>query len=175
MGAPEFVPVPTLDKARSYESPEVVPDAWRADRPGELVGRQPVGGRLGFQGPDQGYALKLLDRFRDRVRVADGESVDDALSGAFGIALRRASGFGRAPMVHDITVALTIWGFLDASPPAALVVARRPRFAGVANRSHHYRHWRELVDSVPAETLRLPHAEVLAAYPSRWQALVVID
>jgi len=28
-------------------------------RPAEVQGRQPTGARLGFQGPDQGYALTL--------------------------------------------------------------------------------------------------------------------
>ena len=40
-----------------------VPEYQRpADRPGELVGRQPRGPRLGYQGPDQGYALALAAR-----------------------------------------------------------------------------------------------------------------
>ena len=35
-----------------------------ADRPGEVVGGEsPAGPGMGHQGPDQGYALKLAQRF----------------------------------------------------------------------------------------------------------------
>ena len=43
------------------------------------------------------------------------------------LALKRASLFGRAPVVHDLEVAFTIWGFLGAAPPE-LVALRRPLF-----------------------------------------------
>ena len=66
MAAPPFVPHSPVDKPRTYESPDHVPEAWRADRPGDLAGRQPAGAQLGYQGPDQGYGLLLAERFRDR-------------------------------------------------------------------------------------------------------------
>ena len=66
MAAPKFAPVAPLDHARGYESPDHVPDTWRADRPAEVQGRQPSGARLGFQGPDQGYAITLAARLRPR-------------------------------------------------------------------------------------------------------------
>ena len=72
MAAPKFAPVTPLDQARGYESPDHVPDAWRADRPAEVQGRQPVGARLGYQGPDQGYALTLAARLRPEVRCQAG-------------------------------------------------------------------------------------------------------
>ncbi len=68
MAAPKFSPVAPLDDARGYESPDHVPDRWSADRPAE-AGRQPTGARLGFQGPDQGYALTLAARLRPEVQV----------------------------------------------------------------------------------------------------------
>src|SRR6476659_1534559 len=109
MAAPPFVPADPTDKPRTYHSPSYVPAPWCADRPADIVGRQPDGPRLGKQGPDQGYALALAERVRDRVQVSEGEDVDDALGGCLGIALRRASLFGRAPVMHDLTLALTIW------------------------------------------------------------------
>ena len=66
-----------------------------------------------------------------------------------GIALRRASEFSRAPVIHDLTIAFTIWGFLDPAPPADLVAVRPERFAGLGNLAHHYEQARALVDQVP--------------------------
>jgi hypothetical protein len=172
MAAPQFVPTSPVDVTRSYRSPDHVPDAWKADRPGDLAGRQPQGRGLGFQGPDQGYGLTLANRFRDKLHLAPGESADDAVQGALAIALRRASLFGRAPVVHDLTIAFTVWGFLDAEPPVDLVVRRRAAFAGAGNPSHHYLEVRALASSVPEATLRMTPAQVAAAYPATWGELV---
>ena len=139
MAAPQYVPTAVTERTKAYESPDHVPDPWRADRPGELAGRQPRGAQLGAQGPDQGYALTIAARFRDRLQLQPGESADDAISGCLGIALRRASMFGRAPVIHDLTIAFTIWGFLDPSPPPDLVARRRKLFEGVRWADHHYR------------------------------------
>jgi len=172
MAAPKFSPVTPLDRARGYESPDHVPEQWHADRPAEVRGRQPVGARLGFQGPDQGYAITLAERLRPEVHVQEGESVDDALSGCTAIALRRASGYGRAPVMPDLRIALTIWGFFDAAPPGDLVDLRRPLFEGVADPLHHYEERRALVDCVPEATLRMTPADVGTAYPGRWRELL---
>ena len=154
MAAPKFAPIPANENVRFYESPEYVPDSWKPDRPAEIEGRQPAGQRLGYQGPDQGYVLVLADRLREKVCVRPGESVDDALSGSINIALRRASLFGRAPVIHDMKLALTIWGWLDSDPPPDLVARRGEVFGGVAN-SHHYTEGRVIADMVPESTLRL--------------------
>lgn len=172
MAAPKFSPVGPLDRARGYESPDHVPDAWRADRPAEVHGRQPVGARLGYQGPDQGYALLLAERLRPEIRCQPGESVDDALSGCTAVAMRRASLYGRAPVMPDLRIAFTIWGYLDGNPPAELVDIRRPTFEGVANSLHHYEERRALVDSVPEATLRRTLDQVRASYPNDWRALL---
>jgi len=163
MAAPEFVPVPAAARPRTYESPDHIPDRWQPVRPGELVGRQPQGERLGYQGPDQGFALVLAHRFRDRLRMQAGERVEDAVAGCLGLALRRASLFGRAPVVHDLEVAFTIWGFLDDAPPADLVALRRPLFEG-AHHAYHYAEARDLVDRLPEATLRLTHEQVRDTY-----------
>jgi hypothetical protein len=172
MTAPPFVPLDPVDRPRSYTSPDYVPGRWQAARPADIVGRQPSGPRLGFQGPDQGYALVLADRIRPNVVVGEGEHVEDAIAGCLGVALRRASLFGRAPVIHDWTVALTIWGFLDDAPPAELVALRRPLFEGVAHVTQHYADGRAIVDRVPEATLRLSHTAVTRAYPSQWRSLV---
>jgi hypothetical protein len=172
MAAPRFSPVAPIDTARGYASPDHVPDAWTNDRPGDILGRQPVGERLGYQGPDQGYGLKLAAGLRSSVLVRDGESVDDALVGTTAIGTRRASLFGRAPVIHDMRIALTIWGFFDPDPPDELVAERRPRFIGLAARGGHaYPDVRALVDQVPESTLRASPEQVTAAYPADWRRL----
>jgi hypothetical protein len=148
-----------------------VPETWRADRPAEVHGRQPVGPRLGYQGPDQGYAITLAERIRGEVRCQPGEAVDDAMSGCTALAMRRASLFGRAPVTPDLRIAFTIWGFFDEAPPTELVDVRRRAFEGVAD-SHHYEERRTLVDSVPETTLRQTLEQVRAAYPASWRALL---
>ena len=172
MAAPKFAPVSTVDDSRVYGSPDVVPASWKPNRPGDLVGFQPEGTRLGFQGPDQGFALKIANGFRDRLQLQPGEHAADAIQGCLGIALRRASMFSRAPVVHDLTIAFTIWGFLDSDPPADLKAERLRLFEGVSNTLHHYDEARALVDMVPEATLRMIPAQVAAAYPERWKELL---
>jgi hypothetical protein len=141
------------------------------DRPGELTGFQPVGEQLGYQGPDQGFAIKIANGFTDRLRLGHGEHAGDAIKGCLGIALRRASMFSRAPVVHDLTIAFTIWGFLDVAAPADLVAVRRERFAGLGH-GGHYTQARALVDMVPEATLRMTPQQVAAEYPNGWRTLV---
>jgi hypothetical protein len=171
MAAPKNAPAPTIDEARGYSSPPYVPGQWAPTRPADLVAFQPAGPQLGYQGPDQGYGLKLANGFRTRLQLSPGEHADDAVTGCLGIGLRRASLFSRAPVVHDLTIAFTIWGFLDGSPAADLVAERSHRFEGVG-RGHHYTEARALVDMVPEATLRMTHQQVQAAYPQQWRQLV---
>ncbi|MDQ3738680.1 MAG: hypothetical protein M3337_05870 [Actinomycetota bacterium] len=172
MAAPRFAPVGPTDDPRGYEPTFHVPDAWEATRPGDLDGLQPVGRMLGRQGPDQGYVLVLARRLEPKVRVGGDEKVEDALAGCVGVALRRASLLGRAPVIHDLTIALTVWGFLDDQPPAELVRLRRRLFEGVAKTGHRYTESRAIVDLVPEQTLRQRHEHVVSAYPSQWRQLL---
>ena len=171
MAAPKFVPTLPTDAPRAYGSPDHVPDTWIPDRPGELDGPQPHGPQLGTQGPDQGYALKLANRLRPSLRLQPGERADDAIHGCLGIALRRASLFGRAPVIHDLTLAFTIWGFLDDDPPADLVECRRALFAGVGNVMHHYAEGRGIADIVPETTLRASVDDVALTWRVQWRPL----
>jgi hypothetical protein len=172
MAAPQSAPFSPIDHSRSYSSPDVVPPSWKPNRPGDLVGFQPEGTRLGYQGPDQGYALKLAAGFKDLLHLQPGEHAADAIRGCLGIALRRASTFSRAPVIHDLTIAFTIWGFLDDNPPAELLALRAELFVGVSDLLHHYDEARALADMVPETTLRMTPAQVAAAYPQRWKELV---
>lgn len=172
MAAPDYVPAPVDDPARVYSSPPWRPESWMADRPAEIAGRQPLGPRLGDPGPDQGFALRLARQVRGRLVLTSAESEDDAIAGSVAIAMRRSAMFGRAPAIHDITVALTLWGYLSEAP-ADLVAVRAQVFAAVAS-SHHYMERRAIVDAVPEDVLRLDPASVAALVrnePSRIMAM----
>lgn len=170
MATPRYAPVSPVEPVRYYESPEFVPDNWTPGRPAEIEGRQPTGERLGYQGPDQGYIITLAERARARVKVTAAESIEDVLRGCSLIALRRASLFGRAPVVHDLNLALTMWGYLSDSPPPDQVSVRKELFIGVGN-VHHYKQGRELADMVPESTLRMSPQEVASRFVSEWRVL----
>lgn len=156
MAQPDYVPLVPADRVRPAER---LPPAerWVTDRPGEIPGlRQPDGAGFGNHGPDQGYALKLAKRFTDRLKLAEHEEVADVLAGATAVALKRASLFGRAPVIYDFEHVYTLFGLLGDAPKD-LIDFRRELFAESA---HHYWTQREIADLVPEATLRMPPAMV---------------
>ena len=174
VAAPEYVPSRPLDDPRSYKSPPRHPDPWLAQRPGEVVGTTQLrGDRLGNQGPDQGYVYRLLGQFEARLRLSAGEDRHDVEAGGIGVALKRASVFGRAPVVHDLTVAFTVWGYFDDHPSGDLLSLRRRWFEGVAS-PHHYVALRTIVDAVPVDTLRKTPGEVTRLHATSWRSLLSV-
>jgi hypothetical protein len=170
MAAPEYVPTATSDRLRVSERLPT-PEAWRADRPGEVVhdGGQPVGDGFGTPGPDQGYALKLARLWEPKLVLSPGEKIDDVMAGCTAVALRRAGLLGRAPVIYDLEVAFAGWGFLT-SAGADLVAFRKPLFEGAA---HDYQVQRPVADQVPETTLRLAPAEVRERLGNgEWRALL---
>jgi hypothetical protein len=164
---PSFVPVVEADQVRRAYALHV-PSIWTTSRPSEMSGtRQPAGTFLGTPGPDQGFALKLARRFEDRLVLAAGEHTEDVLSGCTAVAMRRAAHFGRAPVIHDLTVGFTLWGFLAAAPDE-LVAVREPLFRSA---SHHYTAQRTIADCVPVTTLQLTPAMV-AERQGEWRTLL---
>jgi hypothetical protein len=170
VAAPEYVPVDKTRPVRAYESPPRRPAPWLADRPGELPKGQPRGDRLGNQGPDQGYVLRLVRRFEGKLTLTAGEHERDALAGAVAVALKRASLLGRAPIIHDLTVALTIWGFLGAAPDE-LVALRKPLFEEVWH-PYQYADQRRIADLVPDAALRMAPQQVTEAHRRDWRSLL---
>lgn len=165
------LPTPVVDTARSYTSPDFVPRAWQPDRPGDLVGFQPAGEQLGYQGPDQGFALKIANGFRDRLQLQSGEHAADAIKGCLGIALKRAlrPTAGRQSCT--------------TSPSRARcgVSRRQPaRRAGGRASSSVRRCWpRRALHGGPPTAPLVPDASLLqtpqqvaAAYPAGWRSLV---
>lgn len=171
MGIPEFVPKPPDEKTRVYESPPWDPEGWKPERPGELAPHQAAGAGMGWQGPDQGYAWRLARQFEGKLRLQQGEHAEDAVAGCLAVATKRASLFGRAPVIHDLTIAFTVFGFLDDDPPADLLALRRTLFVEAAS-PHRYDRQRGLADLVPEEVLRRTPAAVADAYRTDWRGLV---
>lgn len=124
---------------------------WRSDRPGDLAdGIQPRGALFGSPGPNVGYALRLVHRVRDDLRIAPGEHSEDAEAVVAAVAMRRAASFGRAPVPADVARAAEVLGYRGAADPAA--VSRR--VAAVAGAGHDYGVRRAVADAVPIEDLR---------------------
>ncbi len=172
MAAPEYVPQDQASRVRAYRSNPRRPEPWLATRPGEIEGEQPRGDRFGAPGPDLGFALKIAHTFHDRLHLSEGEDHHDVVGGCVAIAMKRSSLFGRAPVVHDLTVAFTLWGFLDPDAPADLVELRRRWFEGVGHAAHHYVQLRQVVDAVPEATLRLTPAQVTESHRAGWRTLL---
>jgi hypothetical protein len=83
------------------------------------------------------------------------------------VGLKRAARFGRAPVIHDMELAYTVWGFLGGAP-ADLVAYRRTLFLGA-----HHDYWarRAIADRVREETLTLTPADV-ASRLTDWKSLI---
>jgi hypothetical protein len=164
MAQPEFVPVPDLDEMRPQDRlpPSV---RWQPGRPGEVVGNaQPSADGFGAQGPDQGYALALARRFYDKLELVEGEHKADVVAGCVAVATRRSSLFGRGPVIYDLELGFTIWGYLGGAP-TGLIAKRKDLFAEAA---HHYWKRRAIVDAVKESTLRMTPAVAragLSDYP----------
>ncbi len=137
-----------------------------ADRPGDIDGAQPVGEQLGTPGPDQGYAIKLASTIADRLQLGNLHA-KDVIAGCVAVATKRSGLFGRAPVIHDLTSAFTIWGFLDTSPHAELVTLREEMFPEIAS-AHHYRERRQIADRISPEMLRRPHTQIISDYATDW-------
>lgn len=170
MAQPEYVPVIPRDRVRVSERLPT-PDGWLPNRVAEVRGQggQPTGPRFGIAGPDQGYALKLARHLHDRVVLAPGEHLDDAVAGCLGVALRRAARYGRAPILHDVELGLAVWGFMGPAPDD-LVEFRRPLFAEA---SHHYDDQRVIAEQPAASTLEMtPDAVRSQVEHGEWRSLL---
>jgi hypothetical protein len=165
--APDYVPLAGPDRIRPIDRLPV-PKSWRSTRPGEVLDPvPPSGSRFGSTGPDLGYGLKLARRFEPQLELTEGEHAGDAIAGCFAVGAKRASSFGRAPVIFDMELAYTLWGYLGDAP-AGLVAFRKPLFMGAA---HEYWEQRRIVDRVKDSTLRLTPAQVRSKLAD-WKALI---
>lgn len=173
MAAPDYVPTRPTDRPRRYESPPRRGNSWSPDRPGDLLEGQPAGDRLGSQGPDQGYALTLVHQFEGQLHCGAVHEAD-AVAGAVAVALKRASSYGRAPVIHDLTAGFTVWGFLDEEAPAELVELRQDLFGEISS-DHHYAERRHVADLVPIDGLRQLPSAIEKQYRADWRQLISTD
>jgi hypothetical protein len=144
--------------------------SWRPDRPGDLGPEQPRGELFGSPGPNVGYAYTLTERVKERMRLGANEHLDDAVAVVSEIAAKRAALFGRAPVIHDVDLALTLLGY-DGSASAPLVDAREHLVHGAA---HEYQRRRATVDSVSEALLRARGSDVKDEIDS-WRAWATSD
>lgn len=170
MAAPEYVPSETIGSVRTYRSPDHTPDGWSPSRESDIAAEHPMGGEFGFQGPDQGYALTIAERMAPQMQTLAGESRADALAGAVLVGMKRASLFGRAPVVHDIEIGMRVWGLLDTAADE-LADLRRSMFEGISH-AHHYGEARHVVDAVPEDVLRQTPAEVARLAAGDWRSVL---
>jgi hypothetical protein len=167
MAAPEYVPsVPTT--AKHYKSPPQR-GGWSAHRAGETFATEESSvSALGSQGPDQGYALKLVSVFEKKIHLTAGEHRSDVNAGVVAVATKRSSLFGRAPVVHDLRIAYLLFGYLDENPDPDLVEFRKALFAEV-HHSFHYFERRAIADLVSEEVLRQTPDQVATRYRADWR------
>ena len=151
-----YVPA-TLDEAPRQE-PNFAPGShmppsrsWKADRPGDLGAMQPKGALLGSPGPNVGYALRLANRARERMKLEPHEDGEDAVAVVAAIAMKRAATFGRAPTVNDVDFAMELLGYLGDAPDDVRIW--RPDVVRAA--AHDYTVRRAVVDTVSTGLLRL--------------------
>jgi len=123
---------------------------------------------MGTMGPDQGYAYRLAHQFDDKL-VLGAVNSEDAVAACVAVAIKRASLFGRGPIVHDLTAAFTIFGFLDDEPADDLVELRVGLFGELRN-AHHYSELRHLVDLVPDEVLAQTPKIISTDYQTDWHS-----
>jgi len=172
VSAPKHVPVDVTEPVRLYRSPPRRDRAWIADRPGDRTGPTVSGpergARLGSTGPDQGYAFGLVSHLEGELHLGSVKR-DDAVAGCVAVAMKRSALFGRAPVIHDVRAAFTIWGFLDADPAQDMIDARSKLFAEVRSH-HHYSERRDLVDLVPDAVLRQDPKTIAANYAKDWKS-----
>jgi hypothetical protein len=142
--------------------------SWRANRPGDLDASQPGGTLRGRPGPNVGYGYTLAERARADFRLAPHEDLHDAISVAAEIAMKRASAFGRAPVLADVELAMALLGY-DGSADGGFAAWR---VRAVHDAAHDYPSRRALVDSVPDALLASGPAE-LGGDIARWRESVV--
>ncbi|MEP6625944.1 MAG: hypothetical protein ABJC79_15965 [Acidimicrobiia bacterium] len=156
-----YVPIPRQERPRqkqNFATGVHMPAArsWRADRPGDNEARLPSDALAGSPGPNVGFALTLARRACDRFRLEPGEHAEDAIAVVAELAMKRSASFGRAPTMIDVDFATELLGY--SGTVSADVRQWRPDL--VRGVEHDYVSRRRIADTVSAEALRTPIAEL---------------
>lgn len=99
--------------------------------------------------------VHLTDTIRGTLKLGAHEHEADALAVVGAVALKRASLFGRAPVIHDVKAAVRILGF-DAAPPTGAPGERRRLRLEEAHHPHFYDKVRSVVDEIGPELVHRP-------------------
>jgi hypothetical protein len=170
MAAPRYVP-PPVQQAKYYQSTTKKKHSSGVDRPAEVYKRNGDEAGTGNPGPDQGYALRLVKEFKDKVFLFQGEHWQDASEVAVITALKRASIFGRAPCIHDIEAGLWIWGYLDSNPEDQLIEIRKGNFGHIGS-GHNYLKRRYVSDAVSSLGLKRSIDQIRTDYEKDWRTMI---
>ena len=166
-----FVPPDPADRPRQQQNlppGTALPPAarWQAERPGDLGPAQPNGALFGTPGPNVGYAYTLAERVADRLQLGHHEALDDVIPVIAEIAGKRAAQFGRAPVIHDVDIAVKLLGY-DGSADTQFTDIRQ---LIVHEAGHSYNRRREIVDTVPDQMLKMRPDELGEAI-AEWREL----
>tara|TARA_B100000131_G_scaffold322523_1_gene376754 strand:+ start:1914 stop:2462 length:549 start_codon:yes stop_codon:yes gene_type:complete len=171
MAAPKHVPTPPIQNKHYQSSLRKRSNSWISGRPAEQksISRRNQG--FGNQGPDQGYALKIVQYFRDRVYLSGDEEWHDVAEAAVLVGLKRASLFGRAPSRYDLEAAFCLWGYFDPEPDSDLVDFRVKTLKNLSA-THNYLLRRVIADSIPVDKLKQELREIQESYQNNWRTLI---
>lgn len=161
MATDPFVPPRLEDRPRNRQN--LAPgshyppaEAWVARRPGDLPTGQPTGMLLGDPGPNIGFAMKLANDRAERLHLLPHESREDAAAVVAEVAMRRSARFHRAPTIHDVDFAITLFGYGQEGSERTLGW-RRPL---VHDAAHEWTRRRTIVDAIPERVLRMRPEEL---------------
>jgi hypothetical protein len=156
MSTQDFVAKNRHDRPRHEQNmPEGVevptPLPWVAGRPGDeaIAPVVPEGEYYGHPGPSIGFAMTLVNRQWDNIVLVDHEHRHDVEPLLAEIAMRRASFYGRAPIIDDVKLAIKILSY-DAAPTQG-EEKWRPHLVHDCGHNEHRR--RAIVNSIPEEII----------------------
>ena len=170
MAAPKDGPSP-VQQTKFYQSTRKTKHSSGIPRPAEVLKHNENQAGIGHPGPDQGYALRLVKQFEEKVFLFTGEHWEDASEVAVLTALKRASLFGRAPCVYDIEVGLCIWGYLDSNPDDELIELRKDNFGHIGS-GHNYLMRRYVSDAISSSGLKRPPEIIRMDYEQNWRTMI---
>ena len=96
MAAPKYVP-PPVQQTKYYQSTAKIRHSSGVERPAEIYIHNANEAGTGHPGPDQGYALRLVKDFKDKIFLFPGEHWQDASEVAVSKMIAKALGDENAP------------------------------------------------------------------------------
>lgn len=162
--APRNIDTPRHEQNMPEGVDNPVPESWVADRPGDDDSKLNGAGELfGNAGPNVGYAYTLVARVFDSLVLNSAEHHHDVEPLVAEIAMKRASHFGRAPIMKDVDCAVHLLGLGSELDPEET----KKRVLLVHDCGHNEHKRRKIVNSIPDELLfsdKAPSVEKVSAW-----------